>query len=442
MLCCAQAPFGILCLAGLCVLLEAGGPGFLCTLLWDPQGPSFQTSDGEQLLSATWAPLQGPSLRQCHLSSHPAQVRAFLSRCQAGGETEGSLSPFPSLKDAQAACLDGLALAEDAPPAWRHRRAKRGFTYPGTFWCGAGNIAGSYEELGEHRETDRCCREHDHCQHVIHPFTYKYGYRNLRWHTISHCDCDNRLKACLRGVNDTASRVVGQAFFNVIQVPCFQFTYKEQCIEPYLYVWCKNYSTVAVAVVQEPVLYEYGGEVIDGPAAHRPSVTTPTVATAAPAHKPGMKPVAAITKAPALPGRPGSPGKKHRPGKGKKRKGKKGKGLKKKKMEDKAGALPVPIGDVATVSPKRLAAQDLGKTSFQGPDLGEEDPFNAILGDDPGEGVGLRFDPNGAWLERKEEIPPNPGIPSTAGPLRKKWKGRRRTSATKEQPSLLRPTPS
>ncbi|NXV78036.1 PA23 Phospholipase, partial [Atlantisia rogersi] len=83
---------------------------------------------------------------------------------------------------------------------------------------------------GEHRDTDRCCRDHDHCQHVIHPFTSRYGYRNLRWHTISHCDCDRRLKECLQQVNDTASRVVGQAFFNVIQVPCFEFTYKEECV--------------------------------------------------------------------------------------------------------------------------------------------------------------------------------------------------------------------
>ncbi|NXW85591.1 PA23 Phospholipase, partial [Alopecoenas beccarii] len=83
---------------------------------------------------------------------------------------------------------------------------------------------------GEHRDTDRCCRDHDHCQHVIHPFTARYGYRNLRWHTISHCDCDRRLKECLQQVNDTASRVVGQAFFNVIQVPCFEFTYKEECV--------------------------------------------------------------------------------------------------------------------------------------------------------------------------------------------------------------------
>lgn len=43
------------------------------------------------------------------------------------------------------------------------------------------------------------------------------------------------LKACLRKVNDTSSRVVGQAFFNVIGVPCFDFVYEERCAERHWY---------------------------------------------------------------------------------------------------------------------------------------------------------------------------------------------------------------
>uniref|UniRef100_A0A671PWT0 Uncharacterized LOC107672398 n=1 Tax=Sinocyclocheilus anshuiensis TaxID=1608454 RepID=A0A671PWT0_9TELE len=58
-----------------------------------------------------------------------------------------------------------------------------------------------------------------------------YGYTNFKWHSLSHCDCDNALKECLRLVNDTSSRVVGQAFFNVIEVPCFEFSFEEQCVE-------------------------------------------------------------------------------------------------------------------------------------------------------------------------------------------------------------------
>uniref|UniRef100_A0A3B5LTA9 Phospholipase A2-like central domain-containing protein n=1 Tax=Xiphophorus couchianus TaxID=32473 RepID=A0A3B5LTA9_9TELE len=72
-----------------------------------------------------------------------------------------------------------------------------------------------------------CCRTHDHCPHVIHAFSSNYGYTNFKWHSICHCDCDEELKACLRQVNDTSSRVVGQAFFNVIGVPCFDFAYED-----------------------------------------------------------------------------------------------------------------------------------------------------------------------------------------------------------------------
>uniref|UniRef100_A0A3P8SQY3 phospholipase A2 n=1 Tax=Amphiprion percula TaxID=161767 RepID=A0A3P8SQY3_AMPPE len=144
------------------------------------------------------------------------------------------------------------------------KRSKRGFTYPGTLWCGAGNMADNYNQLGEFADTDSCCRTHDHCPHVIHAFSSKYGHTNFKWHSICHCDCDNALKACLRKVNDTSSRVVGQAFFNVIGVPCFEFTYEDQCAERHWYGLCKRYEKLPIAVLQESVPYDFGGiDVID-----------------------------------------------------------------------------------------------------------------------------------------------------------------------------------
>ncbi|CAB1347926.1 unnamed protein product [Coregonus sp. 'balchen'] len=132
------------------------------------------------------------------------------------------------------------------------RRSKRGFTYPGTLWCGAGNMADNYDQLGEFAATDSCCRVHDHCPYVIHAFSSKYGYTNFK------------LKECLRKVNDTSSRVVGQAFFNVIEVPCFQFIYEEQCVERHWYGVCKKYDKLPVAVPRESIAYDFGGiEVID-----------------------------------------------------------------------------------------------------------------------------------------------------------------------------------
>ncbi|XP_014731977.1 PREDICTED: protein PROCA1 [Sturnus vulgaris] len=278
-----------------------------------------------------------------------------------------------------------------APPG--RPRARRGLTYPGTLWCGAGSNADSYEQLGEHRDTDRCCRDHDHCQHVIHPFTARYGYRNLRWHTISHCDCDLRLKECLQRVNDTASRVVGQAFFNVIQVPCFEFTYREECVEPYLYVWCKTYNTVAVAVPREPVLYEFGGELIDRAARPRGVPLSPPWGS---------------TGGGALPVDHHTPKAAKKERKRKKDKKNKGKGLKKKGSSEK-GARSHPA-TAAPADPWALL-----------PSLGEAS--NTILSDAPArEGLG------------REPAPATPSpVPTTSGKRRRKERNRKKRLKSKTE---------
>ncbi|XP_077422728.1 uncharacterized protein proca1 [Vanacampus margaritifer] len=170
---------------------------------------------------------------------------------QEGGGPRGS-QPLPRVDQAKRRGPGG-------PSEVPTRRSKRGFTYPGTLWCGAGNMADHYDQLGEFEETDSCCRTHDHCPHVIHAFSSKYGYTNFKWHTICHCDCDEALKVCLRRVNDTSSRVMGQAFFNVIGAPCFRLLYRAQCAERHWYGLCKRYETLPVAVLKEAVPYDYGG---------------------------------------------------------------------------------------------------------------------------------------------------------------------------------------
>ncbi|XP_075706967.1 protein PROCA1 [Rhinoderma darwinii] len=224
----------------------------------------YQVTDGEGLVTSIWDKRR--QLVSCSLDEDAETVRDFLINCQRNRQDD--VWDFGGFTEARMACFIFLSAElsiRRGDSTGQHVRVKRGFTYPGTLWCGAGNNAEKESDLGEHKETDSCCRTHDHCEHIIHPFTFSYGYRNFLWHTISHCQCDNKFKDCLRTVNDTASRVMGQAFFNVIQVQCFEFTYKEQCVERHWYGWCKKSKNETVAVPRESGLYDYGGNTIDKP---------------------------------------------------------------------------------------------------------------------------------------------------------------------------------
>ncbi|XP_059389350.1 uncharacterized protein LOC132122875 [Carassius carassius] len=220
-------------------------------------------------------------LLDCSVIQNEMQVKSFMHVCRLGLRNQMSSDLKMSLtgvSEAKENCnklkpkgdRNVIATAKQAKEPNsdaannKKTRTKRGFTYPGTLWCGAGNIADHYDQLGEFEETDKCCRVHDHCPYVIHAFSSDYGYTNFKWHSLSHCDCDNALKECLRRVNDTSSRVVGQAFFNVMEVPCFEFSFEEQCVERHWYGVCKKYDRVPVAVIKESNAYDFGGiDVID-----------------------------------------------------------------------------------------------------------------------------------------------------------------------------------
>nr|CAH0105183.1 unnamed protein product [Daphnia galeata] len=110
------------------------------------------------------------------------------------------------------------ALNQNLTPATDRR-----FIYPGTKWCGLGDVADDFDDIGIHASTDKCCREHDHCHDYMSPGTCKYGLCNYSIFTKSHCDCDERFRRCLLNeTNDKASTSVGFIFFSVSALSCYQ----------------------------------------------------------------------------------------------------------------------------------------------------------------------------------------------------------------------------
>uniref|UniRef100_A0A3Q2NQ41 Phospholipase A2 group III n=1 Tax=Fundulus heteroclitus TaxID=8078 RepID=A0A3Q2NQ41_FUNHE len=120
---------------------------------------------------------------------------------------------------------------DERSEARTHTRVKRGFIVPGTLWCGSGNKAPSYADLGVFSDTDSCCREHDQCKHTILSFQSEFGIFNSNIFTMSHCDCDNKFHSCLMEANDSIADVVGYTFFNLLKMHCFTFSHRLQFLD-------------------------------------------------------------------------------------------------------------------------------------------------------------------------------------------------------------------
>jgi len=101
----------------------------------------------------------------------------------------------------------------------------RAIIFPGTKWCGAGNSAEHYDDLGIHWETDMCCRDHDHCPDVILQGETKHGLTNKYFGTISHCGCDELFSFCLKSNRNPTSDKLGKLFFDILGQKCFKLEY-------------------------------------------------------------------------------------------------------------------------------------------------------------------------------------------------------------------------
>lgn len=107
---------------------------------------------------------------------------------------------------------------------------KRGLI-PGTKWCGLGDQASSYNDLGPKHRIDICCRAHDHCPIRSKPFRNDYGVLNIGLYTKSHCDCDADFYRCLREVRSRTADMLGNLYFNVMKLQCMREERLKVCRE-------------------------------------------------------------------------------------------------------------------------------------------------------------------------------------------------------------------
>uniref|UniRef100_A0A8C8DX91 phospholipase A2 n=1 Tax=Oryzias sinensis TaxID=183150 RepID=A0A8C8DX91_9TELE len=223
-----------------CLILSksqnASDAGLLCLRSAAADGQTSVTfmrqwSSGARAVYLTrWS--QDTTLLGCDIYSDPSVVESYSAQCK--------IQQQPQDQDVFTRFDVHAVLAPNAPCVLvpqkfsaptrgdgtvRKTRRKRSWLFPGTLWCGSGSRARGYDQLGMFERADVCCREHDHCQHSIPALSVSYGVFNHHFFTVSHCNCDQRFRQCLKRMNDSVSSMIGYTFFSVLQVPCFD---KEQ----------------------------------------------------------------------------------------------------------------------------------------------------------------------------------------------------------------------
>uniref|UniRef100_A0A087Y977 phospholipase A2 n=1 Tax=Poecilia formosa TaxID=48698 RepID=A0A087Y977_POEFO len=246
------------------------GPGVSCLRSSPADGHTLLTflshgANGARFLYLTkWS--DDLRLAGCEIYSNPdvaAGYRAFCDRNETWDQElvkkfSISLLLFP---DAPCALVRSVVPTPEltgrrrTDETERKTRRKRSWIFPGTLWCGTGSKAAGYEQLGMFERADKCCREHDHCSDIIPAFTVNYGVFNPNFFTVSHCECDQRFRQCLLGMNDSISSMVGYSFFNILKVPCFELKQLKHCTQMYWWGICLTVKEIMVFPTLHTALY-------------------------------------------------------------------------------------------------------------------------------------------------------------------------------------------
>lgn len=129
------------------------------------------------------------------------------------------------------------------------------FLFQGTKWCGPGGANG-YEDLGSLTEVDKCCRAHDHCDH-IEKSNEKYGLRNSRSITVLHCRCDKEFRDCLRRIGSGWADTVGRMYF-YYQSHCYKSEHPIVACKRYSRsIVVRNRCTSYIFDLNRPVMYQW-----------------------------------------------------------------------------------------------------------------------------------------------------------------------------------------
>ncbi|XP_064472138.1 uncharacterized protein LOC135386260 [Ornithodoros turicata] len=129
-------------------------------------------------------------------------------------------------------CINPLAGPIPQMVAFVKWNTNGNFIYPGTKWCGAGNISTKGQVYGTGESTDKCCQTHDMATDYIlaEGVHEKSKLNNPHPYTLTNCSDDMELFNCLYNDNTSLSYEFGQVFFDAVHVPCFAHTYPIECI--------------------------------------------------------------------------------------------------------------------------------------------------------------------------------------------------------------------
>ncbi|XP_050037143.2 phospholipase A2-like isoform X1 [Dermacentor andersoni] len=103
--------------------------------------------------------------------------------------------------------------------------------FPGTKWCGAGNVARNYTDLGEAPDADVCCRDHDFATESIPPHMSSHGLQNQYLYTMTSCTADKLFFNCLAKATSVTALSVGVTYFDILRTKCYKFGHPTKCVD-------------------------------------------------------------------------------------------------------------------------------------------------------------------------------------------------------------------